>query len=114
LAYCVWSFFITVHFQRLNRNFGKENFWLKLFYTSVSKRLDELKLSGYPNENKRNFLEFSSSLQSFMVKWIFINSFTMVFPVVVQYVYLMRVYSFLHTPVIFWGILIVIFFSLKF
>ena len=94
-------------FNRMMGSDKRYRYWLRYFQIPKTRAPDELKLVGYSTQQLTKFWKLSSSLQAIVLKSLLIQAIiTMALPAIL-YGIIMQKWSELHSPVVFWTILIV-------
>lgn len=105
LLVSVWLLTTACLFQRLMGEDRRYRYWLRFFQIPVTRSAP--RLAGYSKEKLKKFWQFSSSLQSLLLKSMAIQSALLASCFAASYVVEMQRYSNLHSPPIFWTILMV-------
>lgn len=108
VVYNFWAAAIIYTFQRMM--FDKRyRHWLQYFQIPVKRTVYDVKIVGYSKEKLAKFWNFSSKLQSFVLKAVFFQSmFVMSLCATSALIVLYRTYNGkFYTPVMLWSLLLV-------
>lgn len=107
-VYNFWCGAVIYTFQKMMYD-KRYRHWLRYFQIPMSKTPTSVKLVGYSKKELTNFWEFSSKLQSFVLKTAAIQSAFIMSLSATSYVMVMhkRYNGKLHSPAVFWSILLV-------
>lgn len=111
--YNFWGVGLIFLFRRMMYD-KRYLYWLRYFQIPIERTAKEVKLVGYTKKKLTKFWEISSKLQS-VVLWItFYNGIIVMSISAISYVIIMhqRYSGKLHSPLVFWTILLVSFLSI--
>ena len=106
--YNFWTMALMYVFQGMMHD-KRYRYWLRYFQIPMNRSPDDVKLVGYSKAKLIKFWQLSSKLQSFILKSTLVESIFVMTLSATSYLILMhqRYEGKLHSPAVFWTILIV-------
>lgn len=107
--YNVWAACFVQLFNRMMGDDKRYRFWLTLFQMPAKRTPEEVQFVGYSKEKLTKFWQLSSKLQSILLKGTCFQAAFVMSLTASSWLYLMyqRYLGRLHSPPVFWTILLV-------
>lgn len=105
--YNLWLLGVMHLFNQMMYDDKRYRYWLRYFQIPIKRTVHDVKLTGYSKEKLAKFWALSSRYQNIYLKSVFIQGLPGMCLSALSYLFTSQKFAYLHTPPVFWTILMV-------